>query len=159
MSDSRMTLGAAANFALPHHPFASHHSAGHHSINHGGLAEAAALSSAFGAGGHSWPYATGYATSAGSSMPNGSPIEAFSGYHHLSAGNAYMDERSRHFANANAAATGLNNACGAFADPLRDFHQAMANSAVLSAGASNAFYPSPTGILGIYYFCLVTIKT
>lgn len=153
-----MTLGSA-NFALPHHPFPSHHSVTHNSHHpsslNNNLAEAAALSAFSAAGGaHSWAYPGGYGSSGGPSVSAASGMDHFSNYH-LS-GNPYLEER-RHF--GAAAGGSLGNPCSSFGDPFRDFHQsahalaAAANAVSVGAmGASNAFYPSPTGKKNPKYF-------
>lgn len=138
-----MTLGSA-NFAIPHHPFPTHHSVTHgsHHSAANNFAEHAALSAFSAAGGaHSWAYPGSYGPS-GLQSAAASSMDNFQNYH-LS-GNPYLEERSRHYGAA-------GNPCSSFGDTIRNFHQeafaaAAANAVTVGAmGASNAFYPSPTG--------------
>ncbi|GAU92538.1 HOX abdB [Ramazzottius varieornatus] len=136
MSDPRMTLGAP-NFPLSHHhPFANHTVASsHHNMTHG--QEAGALSSAFSATTHAWPY-SGYPTvsSHGSSINTASAMDPFSGYGLT--GNAYIDDRNRQYLAASS--TGMGSTCGTFGgDPFREYRMAAAAGGV---GTTNAFFPS-----------------
>ena len=146
MSDPRMTMGAS-NFPLSHHhhhhPFANHAATSpHHAMTHG--QEAAAMSSAFSATSHAWPY-SGYPTvsSHGTSVGAATAMDPFSGYGLT--GNAYIDDRNRQYLAASSG--GMAGGCGTFGgDPFRDYRMAVNAAATgVAVGSSGGFFPSSVG--------------